>query len=121
MKHHLAVLSASLLALNLSSGVLYGQVAKEKADVYTEFNYGQDRGGENWIQAILVSEPAYRSEVKGDVTVKFKAPGMTAAKAMCWQQPTAEKPSVWGHDENLTPNGIVLDARRKRRFYFCRR
>src|SRR5215213_1655175 len=83
MNHHHALFAACLLALSLSTSVLYGQVARDKADVYTEFNYGQDRGGDNWVQAIMVSEPAYRAEVKGDVTVKFKAPGMTAAKAMC--------------------------------------
>ena len=119
MNYHLAVLSIGLLALSLSPGVLYGQAAKEKSDVYTEFNYGQDRGGENWTQAIMVSQPAYRAEIKGDVTVKFKAPGMTAARAMCWQQPTAEKPSAWGHDENLTTAGITLDVDGNGTFVFA--
>ncbi|WP_081886098.1 family 16 glycosylhydrolase [Haloferula sp. BvORR071] len=89
------------LALNL------GPVAMAE-DHYLEFNQGQDRGGAEWVQAIAVSTPAPRSEVKGDVEVKFKAKGMVAAKALCWQQPTKEQPGEWGHDENLTPNGITL-------------
>jgi hypothetical protein len=108
MKQYHVLFAICLLALHLASGVLYGQPAREKADVYTEFNYGQERGGENWIQSILVTKPAYRSEVRGLFAVNFKAPGMTAAKAMCWQQPTPEKPDAWGHDENLTPRGIFI-------------
>lgn len=108
MKTHL--LLQSLPVLFLTAGSLHGQTAKDSAAVYTEFNYGQDRGGDNWVQSIVVLEPAYRAEVKGDVTVKFKAPGMTAAKAFCWQPPTDQQPSPWGHDENLKPGGITLDA-----------
>lgn len=119
MKHHHALFSTCLFALSLYSGVVYGQATPNKAEVYTEFNYGQDRGGENWVQTITVLEPAYRSEVKGDVTVKFKAPDMTAARAMCWQQPTTEKPSAWGHDENLTPRGIALDKEGNGTFVFA--
>ncbi len=87
-----------------------GQDTAPTRQAYLEFNYGQDRGGEEWVQAITVSEPVPRSEVKGDVAVKFNARGMTAAKALCWRQPTDENPSPWGHDANLTPNGITLDA-----------
>ena len=102
--------SVCLVALSSISTPLFAQATTEKMDVYGEFNYGQDRGGENWIQSVMVSEPPYRSEVKGDVTVKFKAPGMTLAKALCWQQPTDKDPGPWGHDENVTPDGIMLDA-----------
>lgn len=79
-------------------------------DGYHEFNYGVKEGGEGWIQSITVSEPPCRSVVEGDVTIRFKAPGMKTASALCWQQPTAQHPSHWGHDENLTPSGIALDA-----------
>jgi len=75
---------------------------------YLEFNYGLDTGGEEWVQSIRVLSPELRSDVSGDVVVKFKAPGMKYAKAMCWRQPTEENPSEWGHDVNLTPGGLEL-------------
>jgi len=96
------LLPLALIALPVVTG--------EEKEPYLEFNNGQDRGGEEWMQAITVSAPAPRSEVKGDVEVKFNAKGMAAAKALCWQQPTKEQPSPWGHDENLAPGGITLDA-----------
>lgn len=79
-------------------------------DGYHEFNYGEKPGGEGWVQAISVSEPAWRSEIKGRVTVRFKAPGMKTADAFCWQQPTEANPNPWGHDENVIPGGLSLDA-----------
>jgi len=97
------------LVLPLAAIALHTAKGEEK-QAYLEFNNGQDRGGEEWVQAIRVSSPAPRSEVKGEVTVKFNAKGMAAAKALCWQQPTKENPGAWGHDENLTPRGITLDA-----------
>ncbi len=103
-------LAVAALICQLAAGPLHGQADQKKAEVYTEYNYGQDRGGDNWVQSVMVSTPAYRAEVRGDVPVKFKAAGMTVAKAMCWQQPTDKEPGKWGHDENLTPGGIPLDA-----------
>ena len=41
------------------------------------------------VQSISVSAPAYCSAIKGDVTVTFRAPGMTTVHALCWQQPAA--------------------------------
>ncbi|MFA4944572.1 MAG: family 16 glycosylhydrolase [Lentisphaeria bacterium] len=70
-----------------------------------------------WFQAIAVSSPAYCSDIKGDVTVTFKAPGMTQAKALCWQQPTAANPSPWGHDVDLAPD-LQLDAAGNGSFVF---
>ena len=52
---------------------------------YLEFNYGQETEGEQWIQSIEVDSPAYRSTIKGDTRITFRAPGMKAAKAFCWQ------------------------------------
>ncbi len=118
MKNYHCLLVRSLLALPLTAGLLHSQAAKDKAALYTEFNYGQDRGGDNWVQSIMVLEPAYRAEVKGEITVKIKAAGMTAAKALCWQQPTASQPNPWGHDEILTPAGITLDAAGNGSFIF---
>ena len=97
--------------------VFSGASAAEEERVYLEFNNGQDRGGAEWVQAITVSEPAPRSEVRGDVTVKFQAPGMAAAKALCWRQADDGKPG-WGSDENLTPDGIALDAEGHGSFVF---
>ncbi|MEM1058464.1 MAG: family 16 glycosylhydrolase [Verrucomicrobiota bacterium] len=87
------------------------QEKKEKLEAtgYHEFNYGQEKkDAENWIQAIRVTEPPLRSDVKGEVTVKFTAKGMERANAYCWRQPTKENPSEWGHDVNLTPDGMTL-------------
>jgi hypothetical protein len=78
---------------------------------YHEFNYGATKqGAEDWVQSIRVIEPSPRSEIQGDVTVKFRAPGMTEATPYCWQQPTEAQPNPWGHDEKITPAPIVLDA-----------
>jgi hypothetical protein len=71
----------------------------------------------DWVQAISVSAPAYCSDIKGDVTVTFKAPGMTIVKANCWQQPTTDQPSPWGHDAKLAPD-LKLDAEGKGSFVF---
>jgi len=108
-----STLIRSLLSLLLISPSLHAQ-----AEVYTEFNYGQDRGGDQWVQSVRVSEPVYRADVRGKVMVKFKAAGMSTARAFCWQQPNEKLPSVWGHDENLTPAGIQLDAERNGTFVF---
>jgi len=71
----------------------------------------------HFVQSIAVSSPAYCSNVKGDVTVNFKAPGMTTVHALCWQQPTADNPSPWGHDVDLDPN-LKLDAEGNGSFVF---
>ncbi len=85
---------------------------------YREFNYGQiEQGVEQWVQAIRVTEPELRSDVQGDVTVKFAARGMTQATAMCWQQPF-DTSQPWGQDASLTPDGITLDAQGRGEFVF---
>lgn len=76
---------------------------------YFEFNYGQDIGSDEWVQSIKVTSPAYRSDVSGDVTVTFRAPGMKFANAMCWQQPLTDDQQPWGHDVTLTPDGLTLE------------
>ncbi|TWT78769.1 Endo-1,3-1,4-beta-glycanase ExsH [Planctomycetes bacterium CA13] len=88
-----------------------------KIDGYHEFNYGQvAEDAEQWTQAIRVMQPALRSEVRGDVTVKFQASGMPHANALCWHQ--AESLDRWGEDSNLIPGGIVLDANGNGTFVF---
>lgn len=77
--------------------------------VYVDFNHGQsEQLKDDWIQTIQLLSPECRSEVRGKVTVTFRAPGMDVAEALCWQQPTAVRPGVWGHDVNLIPEGLQL-------------
>jgi len=85
---------------------------------YVDFNHGKSTGNEEWIQAIQIVEPACRTDVKGNVNVTFKAPGMTEAKALLWQQPTAANPDKYGHDVNLTPKGIKLGSNATGSFKF---
>lgn len=85
------------------SGVCADEI-KPNPEYVGDFNYGQSaQANGEWVQSIRVIEPAYRSEVKGAVTVRFEAPGMAKALAKCWQQPTADAPSPWGHDAELLP------------------
>ena len=78
---------------------------------YRDFNHGQTNNQfRDWVQVIKVQNPAYGSEVKGKLTVRIKAENMDFAKAMCWSQPTEENPDLWGHDVNLTPEGINLNV-----------
>lgn len=87
---------------------------------YADFNYGQNDNSRHaqWTESIRIESPACRSDVSGRVRVSFVAPGMDEAKAMCWQQPTRALPDVWGHDVNLTPKGIRIDADGRGRFSF---
>ncbi|MEZ0295827.1 MAG: family 16 glycosylhydrolase [Candidatus Methylacidiphilales bacterium] len=118
-------MAASLCTLTFTAGLtaLHAQepapapAAKPKPakiDGYLEFNYGEEsknRDAAKWVQSIRVTSPAYRSEVKGNVTVQFHAPGMKVARALCWRQPDEANPSPWGHDVDLTaPNGPASAA-----------
>ncbi len=87
----------------------------EYVDFYTG-QTGPKPKGIDWVQAIRVSSPAYCSNIKGDVTVNFSAPGMTKAEALCWQQPTADNPSPWGHDATVA--SLTLDATGNGSFVF---
>ena len=80
-----------------------------KSDDYVDFNPGRSTLGSEWTQAITIKAPELRSEVKGNVKVEFQAPGMTVARALCWQQPTKENPAPSGHDTTIGPE-IKLDA-----------
>lgn len=104
------------LALAVAS-FAFAEDKKVKNEEYLEFNYGQDTGGDEWVQAIHVQTPAYRADVKGDTKVEFTAKGMRFAKAMCWRQPTAEHPEQWGYDAVVAPE-MELDANGKGSFVF---
>ncbi|MFA7344309.1 MAG: family 16 glycosylhydrolase [Terrimicrobiaceae bacterium] len=88
-----------------------------KSDEYKDFNPGRSTVGSEWTQSIVIKAPELRSEVKGDVKVEFQAPGMTVARALCWQQPTKEKPDPFGHD-TLIGSEIPLDAQGNGSFVF---
>ncbi len=69
-----------------------------------QFNYGQASGkGSDWVQAITVISPAYRSRVSGKTTITFSAPKMDLAEAKCWHQADAQQPGPWGYDAVLMP------------------
>ena len=88
------------------------------ADEYGDFNPGQPPArGSEWVQAIVIKSPELRADVAGNVKVEFAAPGMTAARVLCWQQPTAQKPDAWGHDVNVAPD-VKLDADGNASFIF---
>jgi hypothetical protein len=82
----------------------------QHGNVHGEFNSGRPAAaGTQWAQAIVMKNPEPRSEVKGNVRVEFRAAGMIAARALCWQQPTAARLNPWGHDVDLAPD-LKLDA-----------
>ena len=113
-------MAAVVMALGVG-GTALGEDKKVKKEEYLDFNYGEPLANKadanKWVQSIKVVTPEYRSDVKGDVTVTFDAPGMTAAKAMCWQQPTDADPNPWGHDQVVASN-ISLDANGRGTFVF---
>ncbi|HAI12923.1 MAG TPA: hypothetical protein DCM28_14535 [Phycisphaerales bacterium] len=112
------LLGTVILVLSIVTMVQADTVHKPFNDEYLEFSYGQATGGDEWIDCIRVSSPAYRATVTGDVTVELTAPGMEQVKAMCWQQPKFGSTDTWGHDVNLTPNGIKLDDKGNGKFLF---
>ena len=92
---------ASCLILNCLA-VSSVQASEEYSD---QFNYGQASGkGKDWIQAITVTSPAYRSTITGKTTITFSAPGMDKAEARCWRQPDDKAPTnPWGSDAVVMP------------------
>ncbi len=107
LKYVIGVMALGLAAIPFSSPAESTVKASEE---YPDFYAGDTTKGINFVQSIAVLAPAYCSNVKGDVTVVFKAPGMTLAKAFCWQQPTKDKPSEWGHDVMLADLKLGADA-----------
>ncbi|MCD7974037.1 MAG: family 16 glycosylhydrolase [Candidatus Azobacteroides sp.] len=85
---------------------LTGAIAQNDEYQYVDFNHGQYDKESEWIQAISIIEPACRSDIQGNVTIRFKAENMQTVNAYCWQQPTTDHPDRWGHRVNLTPGGI---------------
>lgn len=109
------LLFAQPASTHTSSGKA-SQYPPEYADFYTG-QAGTTGEGVNWIESIQVASPAYGADVSGDTQVHFTAPGMTKVTAFCWQQPTAEDSSPWGHDSTLASD-ITLDAQGNGSFVF---
>lgn len=113
----LAVISTGAMAQNQSTPVDPGM---SLADFLSTFYTDGAGGGQvqtMWLKSIDVTAPAYCSTIKGDTTVTFKAPGMTVAHALCWQQPTADNSSPWGHDADVAPD-LKLDGSGNGTFVF---
>lgn len=116
-------LSTSGVASLLFAALVMPVVAQTavKNDEYLDFNYpGRVTldGANEWVQAIVIKAPELRSEVKGDVKVEYEAPGMTDARALCWQQPTPADPNPFGHDTVIAGSEVKLDASGKGSFVF---
>lgn len=92
------------------------QAEAQQSTEYQDFNPGKTSAGSEWVQAIIVKSPELRSNVRGDVKVEFEAPGMTAARALCWQRPTEKNANPFGHDEILAD--LKLDAGGRGSFVF---
>jgi hypothetical protein len=110
------VLALSVIAI-VCLPVFAVEAVPEHHDFYSYTADDEKNKGIDFVASISVSTPAYCSDVKGDVTVKFKAPGMTSARALCWQQPTAEKADAWGHDVEVASN-LKFDAEGNASFVF---
>jgi hypothetical protein len=94
----------STLLLGIALGALSLPAASASEEYADQFNYGQASGkGQDWVQAIRVTAPAYRSQVSGTVNIVFSAPGMDKAEARCWHQPDAAHPDPWGYDAVVMP------------------
>jgi hypothetical protein len=110
----------SLLLLAVSSGCVLADDSSKATDEYPDFYSGKNAGTDkaiDWVQSIAVSSPAYGSNIKGDVTVNFSAPGMTKVKAMCWQQPDFGSSDKFGHDATVASE-LKPDASGKGSFVF---
>ena len=113
MKKKTIILSALALLF------LFPVKSQDSGYKYLDFNHGQNNdSGSEWVQDIRIIEPACRSEVKGKVRVKFNAPKMELAKAMCWSQPKKNSSNKWGLDVNLTPKGLKLNKNGEGEFSF---
>jgi hypothetical protein len=86
----------------ISAQIAAAEKDDAKISSYGDFNPGRPAtGGFEWVQAIVIKNPELRSEIKGTIKVELQAPGMSAVRALCWQQPTPQKPDPFGHDEIL--------------------
>jgi hypothetical protein len=101
----------SALALLALSATMPLHADTKQSDEYQDFNPGKTSAGSEWVKAIVIRSPELRSNVKGDVKVEFEAPGMTAARALCWQQPTNENKDAFGHDQIVADLDLGSDGK----------
>ena len=94
--------------LMLLFALLFGDTLSAQKQQLLDFDFGQGVKKEAWVQSIRLLQPECRSTVSGKVEVKFVAPGMSRAKAMCWGAGDKKDSLPWGCDTNLTPKGIKL-------------
>ena len=94
--------------LMLLFALLLGDTLSAQKQQLLDFDFGQGVKKEDWVQSIRLLQPECRSTVSGKVEVKFVAPGMSRAKAMCWGAGDKKDSLPWGCDTNLTPKGIKL-------------
>jgi hypothetical protein len=85
LKYTIGIIALGLAAMPLISPA---ESIVKASEEYPDFYSGNTTKGIEFVQSIAVLAPAYCSNIKGDVTIVFKAPGMTLAKAFCWQQTT---------------------------------
>jgi hypothetical protein len=99
-------MSKTLVCATLMCAAMGSTYASEEYS--DQFNYGQANGkGHDWIQAITVTQPVYRSTIQGTTKISFTAPGMNAAEARCWHPPDDTNPSVWGYDAVVMPSRTI--------------
>jgi hypothetical protein len=109
-------IAASLLLLAAAPAALADDASAGYLNFYTGKDEANDKNIE-WVKSIAVSDPAYGSDIQGDTTVKFSAPGMTKVKVMCWQQPDSGSSDKWGHDAEVASD-VQLDAQGNGSFTF---
>ena len=82
-----------------------------KSDEYPDFYDGTSTKGISFVQSIRVLAPAIGSNVKGNVTVVYEAPGMSRVVARCWRAAQAGDGDGWGRDVVLAEQTLGKDAR----------
>ena len=92
-------------AMALASLAAYADGVRASAE-YPEFYNGDSEKGNDHVQSIKVLAPRLGSNVKGDVTIVFEAPGMSRALARCWTHGDA-----WGRDAVLADIQLGAHAR----------
>lgn len=101
MKSIFSLLSCTLVIANTVLGM----------DISADITPGAETKATEWVQRIVVEQPALRSEIKGDTTISFKAPGMDIASVFCWQQPESMQDADNGHDTVVAQNLSVSEGK----------
>ena len=92
-------------------GTLVAANAVLGMDLATDITPGEATKTTEWVECIVVQQPALHAEIKGDTTIAFKAPGMDIVSVFCWQQPESTLDSDNGHDTVIARNLPVSGGR----------